>query len=79
MEKKPLEQLMMEHNEHRKLVNKNFIHKSTGQSYQLIFTAHNTETQELMAVYCLNAMTQLKFTRSMTEFLEKFEEGHSSR
>lgn len=75
-EKKPLEQLLAEHQQHRKLIGKNFTHIKSGQSYQLMMTAHDTETQELMAVYCLNAMSQMKFTWKMAEFLEKFEEGH---
>lgn len=75
-EKKPLEQLIAEHKEYRKLIGKNFTHVKSGQSYQLLMTVHDTETQELMAVYCLNAMSQMKFTRRMGEFLEKFEEGH---
>ncbi len=74
-EKKPLETLIAEHNQHRKLWSKSFRHIKSGTSYQLIRTAHDTETQELCAVYCLNAMSILQFTRPMSEFLEKCEEA----
>ena len=73
-DKKPLETLIAEHNTHRKLWGKSFRHIKTGDSYQLLRTAHHTETQGLMAVYCLNAMSILQFTRPMNEFLAKFEE-----
>lgn len=71
--KKPLEQLLAEHGEHKHLIGKTFKHIKTGQLYQLLMTVHDTETQELQAVYCLCAMTQFKFARAMTEFLEKME------
>lgn len=74
IDKKPIEQLVAEHAEFTKYVGKIFVHHKSQQTYQLLFTAHDTESQELMAVYCLCAMTKLKFTRSMAEFLEKFEE-----
>ena len=72
-EKKPLEQLVSEHEKYRKLVGKIFSHLKSGQEYQLITTAHDTETQEIVGVYCLCAMSKLKFTRPMIQFLEKFE------
>ena len=75
IDKKPLEQLMAERNEHRKLVGKTFVHTKSGQHYQLLMLAHDTETQTLNAVYCMNAMSQFKFTRPMSEFVEKFEEA----
>lgn len=74
-EKKPLEQLMAERNEYRHLINKTFRHIKSGQHYQLLMVAHDTETQALNAVYCMSAMSQFKFTRSMVDFVEKFEEA----
>lgn len=75
IEKKPLEALLAEHNKYRKMWGKSFRHIKSGASYQLIRTAHDTETQELNAVYLLNAMSMLQFTRPMSEFLDKFEEA----
>lgn len=75
LEKKPLEQLIAEHREHQKLWGKSFRHIKSGASYQLIRTVHDTETQTLNAVYLLNALSMLQFTRPMSEFLEKFEEA----
>lgn len=72
--KKSLEELMAERNHHRKLVGKTFRHTKSGQNYQLLMLAHDTETQTLNAVYCMSAMSQFKFTRPMVEFVEKFEE-----
>lgn len=77
--RKPIEQLQSEQQKARPFWNKNFIHKKSGGSYQLITTAHDEETQVLMAVYALNANTQMKFVRPFDVFMEKFEEGHASR
>lgn len=74
-QRKSIERLLAEHNEHRRLVGKNFVHRGSGDSYQLLALAHTESGNELVAVYCLNAMSRLKFTRPMTEFLDRFEEG----
>lgn len=76
---RPLEQLMADINKYRELKNKNFIHKKSGTSYQLILISIDVNTQETLGTYCLNAIPALKFTRPMSEFVEKFEEGHSSK
>jgi len=73
--KKSLEEMIHELKEHRHLVHRGFNHKKSGQHYQLLMQVFNESTNELMAVYCLSAWTQLKFVRPMTEFIEKFEES----
>lgn len=78
-DKKPLEQLIAEHDSVRKMVGKIYRHAKSGQDYQLLMTCHDTETQELMAVYCLTAFSRLKFTRPMSQFVEKFEEADHAR
>lgn len=78
-EKKTLPNLLAEHNQFRKMKNKNFVHKESKEEYQLLMTAHYVENQEICGVFCLNAMPQLKFVRPMSEFTEKFEEGHTPR
>lgn len=77
--KKRLEQLMAEHQPYMGLSNKNYVHKESGDSYQLIFTFHDVHTQILHGLFVANWNTKLKFGRPMTEFIEKFEEGHSAR
>lgn len=74
-QRKSIERLLAEHNEHRRLVGKNFVHRISGDSYQLLALAHTESGNELVAVYCLNAMSRLKFTRPIAEFLDRFEEG----
>ncbi|MEV5033661.1 hypothetical protein MRBLMC3_002898 [Sphingobium sp. LMC3-1-1.1] len=74
-QRKSMERLLAEHEEHRKLVGKNFVHRGSGDSYQLLALAHTESGNELVAVYCLNALSRLKFTRPIAEFLDRFEEG----
>ena len=74
-QRKSIERLLSEHNEHRRLVGKNFVHCASGDSYQLLALAHTESGNDLVAVYCLNAMSRLKFTLPITEFLDRFEEG----
>lgn len=66
--------LIEEHMAHRKSWGRTFVNKKDGASYQLLRTAHDTETQELMAVFCLNAMSMLQFVRPMVDFLAKHDE-----
>ena len=54
-QRKSMERLLAEHEEHRKLVGKNFVHRGSGDSYQLLALAHTESGNELVAVYCLNA------------------------
>lgn len=74
-QRKSIEQLLADYREHQRLVGKNFVHRSSGDSYQLLALAHTESGNELVAVYCLNALSRLKFTRPMAEFLDRFEEG----
>lgn len=73
--RKPLEQMIAELKEVRPLMHKTYRHKKSGQHYMLLMPVFDEATNELMAVYCLVAWTQLKFVRPMTEFIEKFEES----
>lgn len=77
--KKRLEQLMAEHKPYAGMTHKNYTHKESGDSYQLIATFHDVATQELHGMFIANWNTQLKFGRPMSEFIEKFTEGHSAR
>ncbi|UZW55534.1 hypothetical protein NUH86_01645 [Sphingobium sp. JS3065] len=74
-QRKSMEQLLADYREHQRLVGKNFIHRGSGASYQLLALAHTESGNDLVAVYCLNAMSRLKFTRPIAEFLDRFEEG----
>lgn len=74
-ERKTIEQLLSERNEHRKMLNRVYVHTKSGQKYQLIGLCHTEATNELMAYYCLTAMSQLQFVRPINEFIEKFEES----
>ena len=74
--KKSIHQLKVEHDKARPLVGKSFVHKTSGESYQLLFTAFEKHSQELTAVYVLSSMPWLKFTRPYDEFMERFELGH---
>lgn len=73
--RKPLEQMIAEINTVRKMMHKTYKHKKSGQHYTLMMAVFDEATNELMAVYCLVAWTQLKFVRPMAEFIEKFEES----
>lgn len=77
MTRKSIASLKAEHDIYRKYHNKTFTHTKSGEEYQFLFTCFDEATNEIQAVYCLCAMTWLKFTRPIGEFLEKFEEGHS--
>jgi hypothetical protein len=59
--------------------NKIFNHTKSGEEYQLLFCAFDESTNQILAVYCLCAMSWLKFVRPMGEFLEKFELGHNMK
>lgn len=61
----------------RQYQGKIFNHSKSGEEYQLLFCAFDEATNEIQAVYCLCAMSWLKFTRPMSQFLEKFELGHN--
>lgn len=74
--RKPLEQLLAELAEIRPHVGRPFVHAKSGQTFQLLFGAFDEHSNEFLAVYCLLAHPALKFTRPMSEFLEKFEPGH---
>jgi hypothetical protein len=74
--RKSLQKLKEEHDEDRKNYGKIFRHIKSGDTYQLLFPAFDEATNEKLAIYVLVAMPWLKFTRPMTEFLEKFEPGH---
>ena len=78
-EKKPLDKLIEEHNLYQSKITKNYVHRDSQVSYQLITTAHDVKTQEIVGVFCMNSMPRLKFVRPMKEFIEKFDEGHSAR
>lgn len=73
--RKTIEQLIAERNEYRRLLNRVFIHTKSGQKYQLIGLCHSEATNELLAYYCLVALSQLQFVRPIGEFIEKFEES----
>lgn len=75
--RKSIAALKAEHDIYRPINGKIFNHTKSGEEYQLLFTAFNESTNEIEAVYCLCAMTWLKFTRPIGEFLEKFEMGHN--
>lgn len=72
--KKPLEQLFAEHKEAQPIKGKRFMHKRDQLEYQVILTAHDVTTQELMVVFCRSALPALKFTREFKDFMENFEE-----
>lgn len=74
--RKPLDQLISELESVREACGKTYLHRKSGQSFQLLFAAFDERTNELLAVYCLIAYPRLKFTRPMAEFHEKFEAGH---
>lgn len=74
-QRKSIEQLLADYRVHQHMVGKNFVHRSSGDSYQLLALAHTESGNELVAVYCLNALSRLKFTRPIAEFLDKFEPG----
>lgn len=74
-QRKSMEQLLADYRAHQHMVGKNFVHVSSGDSYQLLALAHTESGNELVAVYCLNALSRLKFTRPIAEFLDRFEEG----
>lgn len=76
--RKSIHQLKKEHDEDRKLYGKPFVHRGSGEDYQLLFCAFSESTNEKIAVYCLSAMPWLKFTRPFTEFTERFREGRSN-
>jgi hypothetical protein len=66
--------LKEQHDRYRHLSNKSFIHTKSGESYQLLFTAFDEQTNHVNAIYVLSAMPWLKFVRPIEEFLEKFHE-----
>ena len=74
-QRKTIEQLLSERNEYRKMLNRVYVHTKSGQKYQLIGLCHTEATNELMAYYCLTALSQLQFVRPISEFIEKFEES----
>mgnify|MGYP003436271284 CR=1 FL=1 len=76
--KKTHSEMLAEYATYRKWPNRNYIHTGSGESYYLLNLAFDVNTQELTAVYSFNAMPQFKFTRPMSEFVEKFTEGHSA-
>lgn len=73
--RKTIEQLLAERNEYRKMLNRVYVHTKSGQKYQLIGLCHSEANNELLAYYCLVALSQLQFVRPIGEFLEKFEES----
>lgn len=73
--RKSIHALISEYNEDREMYGAMFHHRDTGEDYQLLFPAWNEETNEKEAVYCLSAMTRLKFTMPFAEFKEKFVAG----
>lgn len=77
--RKTISQMIGELNAVRKASHKVFKHKKSGEAYQLINMAFDEETNELMAVYCIVAMPQIKFVRPMSIFLEKFEQQDTPR
>lgn len=75
--RKSIHQLKVEHDQDRELYGKPFVHRGSGEGYQLLFCAFDEGTNQKMAVYCLSAMPWLKFTRPFTEFVERFTQGHA--
>lgn len=76
-QRKSIAALKAEYDQYRPLHGKPFMHTKSGEDYQFLFTSFNEETNQIEVVYCLSAMTWLKFTRPVEEFLEKFTEGRS--
>lgn len=73
--RKSIHALIVEYNENRGFYGKVFHHKETLEDYQLLYPAWDERTNEKLAVYCLCAMSRLKFTMPFAEFLETFDEG----
>jgi hypothetical protein len=71
--KKPLDLMIQENNEHRKLMFKTFKCKDTENHYQLVMFAFDSSTYALQAVYCLIAFPAIKYTKRMPDFLQQFE------
>lgn len=77
--RKSIHQLKVEHDEDRELYGKPFVHRGSGEEYQLLFCAFDEASNQKIAVYVLCALPWLKFTRPFTEFKERFTEGFAAR
>lgn len=71
-DRKPLEQLIGEYREYEPMLFKCYQHIKSGSIYQVLALAHTEAENTLVVVYCLCAMSKLKFTRPVGEFCEKF-------
>lgn len=71
--RKSIARLMQERNEYRKLLHKIFVHRKSGEHYQLINLAFLEADNTLCAVYCLCAMSRLTFVRRIDEFVDRFD------
>lgn len=76
--RKSIHQLKQEYDEDFSLHGKPFIHIGTGEDYQLLFCAFGEVTNEKLAVYCLSAMTWMKYVMPFEDFKEKFKQGRST-
>lgn len=72
--RKTLPQLKGEWDKHRRMLNRTFVHKRTGDHYMLIGIAFDEHTNATLAVYCVCSTPWLKFVRGMEEFVDKFDE-----
>jgi hypothetical protein len=75
-QRKGLQALMAEIADARKLVNRTYRHRRSGELYVLIFVAFNERTNEAKACYGSAAIPALKFERPLSEFMASFEEDH---
>lgn len=75
-DKKHFTTITREHNEHRKKWGKVFTHTKSGEKYQLLRTAHDTESQECMALFCLVENSMYQFVTPIAAFLAKHDEAH---
>ena len=71
-QRKSIALLKEEHDKYRRLAMKPFVHTKSGETYQVLFTAFDEQTNELRVIYVLSAMPWLKFVRPVEEFLAKF-------
>lgn len=80
-QRKSLTRLIDEKNVHRRLLHKIFRHKVEKEKYQLLMFAFDNQGNNMHAVYCMVAFSQLVFVDPLDTFLDQFEldpETHAS-